>query len=159
MKKSVKKILLGVLSAVAVAVFGFILLNLTFLFDFLFQSIIDFIIKPFTSSDINMVWNWFPPMKHFTFVIVIGIISWFIFKSKLKTIYKAIFMTVPVAVVLVTLGIFFYRWPVLLYLMGGLFSIGVLYYLYKNKKSWIYYYALILVSVVLAISTLMGVEI
>lgn len=31
----------NVLSAVAVAGFGFILLNLTFIFDFLFQSLVD----------------------------------------------------------------------------------------------------------------------
>jgi len=149
----------NILSAIAVAGFGFILLNLAFLFDFLFQTLVDKIVKLFTSVDFNMTWNWFPSMKHAMFVVVIGLISWLIFRSKLGVLYKAIFMTVPLAVVYVTIGIFFYRWPMIVYSLGGLFSIGVLYYFYRTKKPWLYSYTLILVGLVILIANLLGVEI
>ena len=149
----------NILSALAIAVFGFILLNLAFLFDFLFQSLVDGIIKLFTPVDINMNWHWFPPIKHAMFVVIIGLISWFIFKSKLRVIYKAIYMTVPLAVVFATLGIFFYQPPLVPYLLGFLFSLGVLYYFYRTKQPWIYYYTLILVALVMLLVGILGVEI
>lgn len=149
----------NVLYAVAVAVFGFILLNLTFLFDFLFQSIIDRIIGVFIPIDEYMTWPWFPSVKHFMFVIVILLISWFIFKSKIRDIYKATFLTVPSAVILVTVGIFFYQLPVIVYLVSSLLITGILYYFYYNKKPWLYYYAVILVALALIIMTLTGAEI
>ena len=149
----------NILSAVAVAGFGFILLGLTFIFDFLFQSLMRGLIKFFTPVDSNMTPNCFPPMMHILFMVIIGLISWPIFRSKLNVLCKAIYMTVPLAVVFATLGIFFYQWPVIVYSLGSLFSIGVLYYFYRTKQPWLYYYTVILVGLVLAIFTLLGGEI
>lgn len=149
----------NILSAIAVAGFGFILLNLIFLIDFFFQSLIDWFIKLFIAVDINRAWQWFPPLKHFLFVIIIGVISWFVFKSKLNTLLKAIYMMVPLAVIFVSLGIFFYRTPLVAYSLGGLIIIGFLYYFYRTKKPWLYYYTLILIGLTLAIFSFMGGEI
>ena len=149
----------NILSAVAVAGLGFILLGLTFIFDFLFQSLVDGIIKLFTIADINMTWHWFPPVKHAVFVMIIGLISLPIFRSKLGVLHKAIYMTVPLAVVFVTLGIFLYRWPIAVYSLGSLLGIGIFYYFYRNKQPWIYYYTVILVGLTLVIFTLLGGEI
>jgi len=149
----------NVLLALAIAVLGFIFLTLTFVFDALFQSLIDGVIKLFTSVDINMVWYWFPPIKHVMFVVVIGIISWFIFRIKLSDFWKATYMIVPLAVVFATIGMFFYQWPVVVYLIGGLFGIGILYYLYKTKQPWLYYYALILIGITMLLVALLGIEI
>jgi len=96
----------NILSALAVAVFGFILLNLTFLFDALIHDLVIGFITFFISFDMLMTYIWFPPMMHGLFVFAIGLISWFVFKSKLGVFYKAIYMTVPVVVVLVTIGMF-----------------------------------------------------
>ena len=68
-------------------------------------------------------------------------------------------MTVPLAVVFVTIGIFLYRWSAAAYSLGGLFGAGVLYYLYRAKQPWIYYYTVMLVGLVLAIFSLAGGEI
>ena len=149
----------NILSAVAVAVFGFVLLGLTFLFDFLFQSLLDRVVRFFTPDDFNMTWYWFPPAKHAMFMVIIGLISWPIFRSKLGSLYKAIYMTVPLAVVFATIGILLYHWPVLPYLVGGLFAIGVLFYLYRTKQPWLYLYTVILVALSLMIFTLLGGEI
>jgi len=160
MKKLFKnKLEKKILSALAVVIFGFILLNLTFLFDFLFQSLVIGFIKLFTPVDFNMTYNWFPPAMHGLFVVIIVLISWLVFRSKLKVLYKAIYMTVPLAVVFVTLGIFLYRWPVATYSLGSLFGIGVLYYFYHTKKPWLYYYTLILVGIVMLIVGLLDIEI
>jgi hypothetical protein len=149
----------NVLAALAVAFFGFILLNLTFLFDFLFQSLVDGAVRFFTPEDVNMAWRWFPPTKHVMFVVIIGLISWPILRSKLGTLYKAIYLTVPLAVILVSIGIFLYPWPVVPYLVGGFITIGILYYLYRTRQSWLYYYTVVLVALTLMIFTLLGGEI
>lgn len=160
MNKFLKKPLVKiVLSALAVAFFGFILLNLTFMFDALYQGVIRRIVRLFIPLGSDMSLYWFPPVMHGSFVVIIGLISWFVFRTKLRVLYKATYMTVPVATVLVTVGIFFYRWPVLPFLIGGLLCIGTLYYFYRTKQSWLYYYTVILVGLVLAIFTLLGGEI
>lgn len=153
------KVFKKILSAIAVTFFGFILLNLTFLFDAFYQGIIRRIIGFFLALGPETNLYWFPPLMHGSFVVIIGLISWFVFKSKLKVLYKAIYMTVPVAVVLATIGIFFYRWPIIPYSVGGLFSFGILYYFYKTKKPWLYYYSVILVNLTLLIMGIMGVDI
>jgi len=149
----------NILSALAVVVFGFILLNITFLFDALIHDLVIGFLTFFIPNELLMTSIWFPPMMHGLFVVAIGLISWFVFKSKLGVFYKAIYMTVPVAVVLVTIGMFLYSWPVAAYLIGALFSIGVLYYFYRTKQPWLYYYTVILISLVLAIFSLSGGEI
>ena len=149
----------NVLMVLAVPIFGFILLNVTFIVDALFQRGLDMLVRPFVQTGFNMAWRWSPPVKHVLFMILVGIASWFILRSKLRTIFKAIYSVVPMAVVLVTLGIAFYRWPIVPFLLGGLFSGGCLFYCYRTKQPWPYYYAIILVSLTLGIFTLAGGEI
>jgi hypothetical protein len=121
--------------------------------------VIDASFRLFTHVDFNVEWHWFPPVKHFLFIVVIGLISWLVFRTRLSTIYKAIFMTVPVAVVLATIGMSLYRWPIVLYSLGTLLCICTLYFFYRTKQPWLYYYTVILVSITLAIVTMMGVDI
>ena len=149
----------NILSAIAVAGFGFILLNLAFIFDAVLHNLVSGLIGLFIKVNPPMDFPWFPPVMHMVFVIIIALISWFIFKSKLKVLYKAIYMTVPAAVVLVTMGMFLYQWPLVAYSLGGLSAIGVLYAFYRTKQPWLYYYTVILVGLVLAIFSLSGGEI
>jgi hypothetical protein len=144
-----------ILSILAVVVFGFILLGITFIFNFLVFQLIDLIFPP-GEVEPN---QWFPLIRHGVFLIIIGLISWPIFKSRLATLIKAIYMTVPVAVFLATLGIFSYQWPVILYPVGTISILLVLFYFYRTKKPWLYYYSVILVSISLMIFTLSGGEI
>jgi len=149
----------NILSVLAVAAFGFILLNIAFMFDYLLHSLVTGFITLFIPVNPEMTYYWFPPMMHALFVAVIGLISWLIFRSKLGVLYKAIYMTVPLAVVFVTFGMVLYRWPVAVYSLGSLFAIGVLYYFYRTKQPWLYYYTVILVGLVLTIFSLLGGEI
>jgi hypothetical protein len=147
------------LSAIVIAVLGYVLLILTFIFDALFQSLIDGVFKLFTSTDINMVWPWFPPVKHAMFIVVIALISWFVFKSKLADIYKATCSIVPSAVIFASIGMFLNRWPVLVYGLSALVFLAIIAYLYKTKRSWFYYYAVFLITFSMLIFTLLGGEI
>jgi hypothetical protein len=153
-------ILKGILSAVAIVVIGFILLNLTFLFDFIYQTIIRAIIRLFISYDeMDMNFRFIPPLMHLSFAVLICIISYFIFKSKLKTIYKAIYSTVPLAVIYATIGIFLYQWQIAVYLLGFLFSAGVLYYLYKTKQPWMFYFSWAYIIILMLIVMMFQIEI
>jgi len=153
------KIIKTILSAGAVAAFGFILLNITFLFDFIFQGMIRGLVGLFIPLDPNSDLYWFPPMMHILFLSLIVLISWFVFKSKLKVFYKAIYMTVPLATIFATIGMFLYQWPIVSYSLGILFGMCVLYYFYRTKQPWIYYYTLVLISFTMLIVTLFGIEI
>jgi hypothetical protein len=145
----------NILSALAVAGFGFVLLGLTFIFNFLVFQLIDLLIPRNPES----FPQWFPLARHIIFLFIIALISWPIFRSKLPTLVKAIFMTVPTAVVLVTIGIVFYPSPVLPYLIGALLTIGVLFYFYRTRKPCLYYFSVILVALMLTVFTLTGGEI
>jgi hypothetical protein len=146
----------NILSALAVAFFGYILLNLTFLFDALYHYLIQAILDPFIPGNMFADYFWIPYLMHLSFVVIIGLISWLVFRSKLHVLYKAIYLTVPLAVVLVTFGIFFYFWPIAQLGLGGLFSLGVLYFLYRTRQPWLYYYTVILICATLTIFTLSG---
>lgn len=148
----------NILSALAVAGFGFILLNLTFILDFLLHLLVMGFIRIFIPIN-PIVDYWFPPVMHLLFVAIIGTVSWFILKSKTPVLLKAIYSTVPLAVIFVTLGMFLHRWPIIAFSFGSLFGLGVLYYLYQTKRSWLYYYTVILVGGTLTIFTLLGGEI
>jgi hypothetical protein len=78
------------------------------------------------------------------FIIIILIISWFIFRSKLNDLIKATFLTMPLMVILITVGIILYqqsKW--LIAGIGAVFIGAILFYLYKMKLSRLYYFAVI----------------
>ena len=153
------KTLKYIFQALGIAIFGYILLNFVFVFDFVFQNLIDSFVRLFAQIEGNRIWPWYPTLKHFLFVLIIFVISPFIFKSKIKTIYKAIFFTVPLAVIYVTIGMFLYRWPVAVYILSAYFFFGTLYFFYRKKLSWIYTYTTILVTLALLLMNLSGAQI
>ena len=147
----------NILSALAVIFFGFILLNLTFLLNFLFFSLIELLIPQHLTETGD--WQWFPPARHVLFLVIIGLISWPILKSRLRTLLKAIYLVVPVAVTLVTVGLLLNTLPLLSYLICALLSLATLVYLYLTRRPWLYYFAVIIVAFSLLVFNLMGGEI
>ena len=65
----------------------------------------------------------------------------------------------PSAVIFAAISILLYRWPVVAYGVNALVLGAVIVYLYKAKKPWLYYYAVVLVATVLLTSALLGVDI
>jgi hypothetical protein len=104
-------------------------------------------------------YKWFAPVKNLLFLSLMLVLSLFVFKSKLKPLYKAIYMTAPLTVIFMNIGMFSYQLPIVTYSLGVLFFSCVLYYLFKTKKPWIYYYSLLFVSFVMLLVMLLGIEI
>jgi len=169
MNLTLHPIVKGILSILAVTVIGFFLLNLAFILDALFQGLIDAVVSIFYPIDYDMLFNyeavyWYPPLKHGLFVVLIGIISWYVFRSKLGDVWKATYMVVPMATVLLTIGIFTSvlpgaLWPLVSISLGTLFTLVVLYYLYRTKQPWIYYYSAMAMALTMLMVVLFGVEI
>lgn len=157
MKKFFKKPLVkNILWVLAVCFFGIILLNLTFMFDALYQGAIRRIVMMFMPFNPESTMYRFPILMHGSFVVIIGIISRFIFKSKMRTLFKAIYMPVPVATVLVMLGMFLSNKPTISYTVGTVLCLITLYYFYRTKQPWIYYFAVIVTALTLVIYTISG---
>lgn len=148
-------ILKNALSALAVLVSIPILLTLIFLFYALIFNFYDRIITGSQNAGPNPYFI----LRPITLFVILAVLAWFIFRSKLATLYKAIYTTVPVATILAFIAIYFNGRPVLIYSLGALFSIGVLVYLFFKKKSWLYYFSVIAVSITLLVVGLSGMEI
>jgi len=143
------------LSALAVAVLGFVLLNLAFILFALFtRAILLFLPADFAGTS-----RWFMPLMLIIFVFIIALVSWLIFKSGLGEIYKAVYLTMPSAVIFVAISILLYRQPAAAYGVNALVLGAIIVYLYETKKPWLYYYAVVLVATVLLITALLGVDI
>lgn len=147
------------LLALGLIVFGFILINLAFILDALYQNSLDAIFRAITGLDLNQTSPWFPRFKHFSFLILLILASWAVFRSKLKTFYKATFMVVPLAAAYATIGMTFYRWHGADYFMGAIFGFGVLLYLYLTKKTWLYYFGWAVTTLAMFLITITGTEI
>ena len=140
------------LSALAILVFGFILLNATFILYVIWGSLLDLVF----GADYAANHSWFLILQYVIFLIIIGLISWLVLRSKIRPIYKAIFSTVPFAAGFVTIGIFLFSWPVAVYSISALAAIATLYYFYRTQKIWFYWFALIAVALALGIFTSIG---
>jgi len=143
------------LLALVVALVGFILLNLTFLF---YAAIINGI-GLFLPADFASTSSWYMPVMMLIISICIVVGYWFVFKSKIKEIYKATLMTVPAAIILIIDGITLYRWPLIAYSVGAVLTLGTLYYFYRAKQPWLYWFAVIIVAVALVSMNLTGMKI
>jgi hypothetical protein len=148
-------VLKNILSAFAILVSIPVLLTLLFLFYALISSIYGRII-PWTQG---VGPNPYFILRPITLFVILAVLSWLIFRSKLATLYKAIFTTLPVATVLVFIAIYFNEYPVFVYSLGAFISLGVLAYLFLTKKPWLYYFSVIIVSLVMLVIGLSGVDI
>lgn len=146
----------NVLKALFVAIFGFVLINVALITYFGFQSLIDLIVGLFTSANINVNLTWYPELKYILFAIVIFIISWLILRAKIRPVFKAAFLMVPSTLIFVTAGIFLYRWPAIAYSLSVILGLAVLYYFYRTKKNWMYWFSFILLALSLAAFSLTG---
>lgn len=144
-----------ILYALVIAVTGFVLLNITFILYALFFNLF----RLFLPHEPAVEYRWLLTLRHILFLIVIGLISWPVLISRIKPLYKAIYLTVPLATLFVTIGILLNQQPVLIYIISGLITAGILLFLYRTRRPWFYYYTVILVAAALMIFSLTGGEI
>ncbi len=138
-----------------IALSGFVLLNLTFLF---YAAIINGVEMLLPSGFVQNN-GWYMPvmMALISLGIIIGYI--FVYKSKIEDIYKATLMTIPTAIILIMDGIALYRWSYAAFPVGAILTAGALYYFYKAKKPWLYWFAVIIVALALTVMVITGTEI
>ena len=154
-----KQVVSELLSAVLVAVLGFVLLNLTFLVYAAFQNTIFSIIYG-TNRDQMQEFAKFDPMYlRWIFLAVMAVAFWLVYRSKLHVVLKAAFLMVPFATLLVLIGIQFYLVPVAVYAIGAIAGAILLLFLYRRKEHWLYAFSALLVMVTLLIMGLLGVDI
>lgn len=80
----------------------------------------------------------------FALIMVLG--YWFVSRSKMKELFKAIAATVPTGSLILAAGIGLYRWPTAAWAAKLLVLTLIVLYLYKAKKPWIYFYAVTLAA-------------
>lgn len=143
------------LLALFIALSGFTLLNLTFLF---YAAIINGVALLFPDDYAMKSGLYMPTMMT---IISLGIIVgyYFVYQSKIKDIYKATLMTIPTAIILIMEGIMLSEWPWAAIPAGAVLTAGALYYFYKAKKSWLYWFAVIIVALALVIMIATGTDI
>lgn len=152
MNKNVKT----ALTVIAIPVLSYLLLGMIFMVDAVYQNLINRLFPPSYNMDVK----WFPPSKHILFLVLILVISIFIFRAKkLKEFYKAVYSSVPTGFLLATAGLSLYRWPAAQYSVCVLLYAAIILYLIKTKRSWMYFYSVSAVALSLLLMTVFGVEI
>lgn len=145
-----------IVAGIAIPAGGFVLLTLTFLFNFLVFSLIDRVLPREFEGNLPGVAYY----RHLLFLVIILVTSWLIFRAKkIDDVIKAVFATVPMGVVLATAGLMLYQWPVLQYGVCALLVAAAVGYLIKLRKQWFYYYAVALVSLALLVMAIFRVDI
>jgi len=125
----------NILSILVIAGVGFVLFNVAFLLAaFVFNASIKIMGLPQDAAP--------PVVGRAAYLIIILLISWLVFRSKLNNLVKATYLTMPLMIVLIMLGISTYQQPAWLTAGIGAMIVGaVVYYIYNKRLSWLYYFA------------------
>jgi hypothetical protein len=150
-----KKWVKTVLSVLIVAVGGFILFNIGFLFNYVVSLGVDWLVNAIKMSG----GEWVPTISHLIFLIILLGLSVPILLSHLPTLAKATYLTLPISYLLLSVGIFLYPSQILVYIVSGLLLAAILAYLWLRKKSWLYTYAALLTAAAMLLMVLTGTEI
>lgn len=129
------------LSVLAVAAMGFILFNLAF--------ILAAIVINGSMSVLGMAENAAPPaIGRVLYLLLIFLISWLVFRSRLNEIIKAAFLAMLLMVIIVMLGLSLYQYSMWITIgIGAVIISTVLFYVHKKKLSWLYYFSTFYVTI------------
>lgn len=130
------------LSGIVIIIGGFILFNIVFMAAaFIMNSTIR-ILGLGENAEPHIV-------GALIFILVLAVLIWLVYRSKLDKLLKATALTVPLMVVLTVVGMRLYEQPKWVpLLIGGAIVSGLGYFLYKRKSPWEYYLAIICVSII-----------
>jgi hypothetical protein len=125
----------NLLQALFIVVIGFLLFNLAFILLALILNGISMVTQnPVQNNDLG----------YLIFLIVLLVLSWVLFQTKLSILIKASFLTMPVMSVLVMIGILMFGQPSwLLYGVEGLIIGLILVFLRQMKQPWQYTFAVL----------------
>lgn len=145
----------NILSALAVSFFGFALWNTAFIA----YALLVRLALLFAPVDFARMSSWFMSSTLVLFIAMLAGLSWFVFRLSLPDLFKAIYLTMPLVVVLVSIGILTYPNPILAYGLSAVLVADVIIYLRHTKRPWIYYYATLFTAITLLVFSLAGGEI
>lgn len=147
----------NILSAVVIAVGGFVLFNLAFILLAVTMQVFRMATRSFGGNN-DFAIN--PMLLRYVFAIILLLVSWLILRSKLGTLVKATYLTMPLMVLLILEGILLYEQPKWVPVCVGAVIVGaVIFYLYKRKLTWQYYFAAIYTGALALYVMLAGVDI
>jgi hypothetical protein len=139
------------LSILTIIIGGFLLFNLAFILVALIMGLVGLISGSNNTPSITGI---------VILIILLLVLSWFIFKSKLPTLIKATYLSMPLMVILMTIGISLYQQPQwIIYLIGAAIVISILLYLIFKKLSWLYFISTIYVALLALYISIAGIEI
>ncbi|WP_312694594.1 hypothetical protein [Caproiciproducens sp.] len=143
----------NILSCLVISAGGFVLFNLAFL-------LAAFVIN-MAGRIMGISENGAPTVVgRAIFLFLVLLITWGVFNSRLYTLIKATFLTMPLMVILVFAGIQFYKQPMWIIIGIGAAIIGIIFvYLYKKKLSWLYYFSTAYVAVLALLVVLFRMQI
>lgn len=145
------------LSVIVIAAGGYVLFILMFLLAALTAQAGDALARAISGKENAAIGQ---PTWTIIFVVLLACASWLIFRSKLNDLIKATYLTGPLMVAFVLMGIVLYGQPQWVILgAGAAVAAAVLAYLYVRKLSWLYFVATIYTTGVAAYIALAGVEI
>lgn len=130
----------NVLSTVFIIFVGFIFFNLAFMLAALIINVIMKIMGTPENSAPHFI-SWV------IYLMLIFLISVLVFKSKINTLFKATFLTMPLMIIIVLIGMTFYQTKLLVAMIGAVFIGSVVLFLNKKKLPWQYYVATLYVTV------------
>ncbi|MDP3387084.1 MAG: hypothetical protein Q8S24_07610 [Eubacteriales bacterium] len=145
-----------IIALIFIPLVGFVLLNIAFLLTAVIRMGLARLFFMGNSEPAA----WMPRFFHIGTAMLFLLLSFLVLRMKsLKPLFKATFSVVPTAVLLVYTGMFLYNWPAVVYVVSGLIVASIIFYLYKTKRSWMFYYAVGLVSATLLYMQINGIDI
>lgn len=130
----------NLLSIIIIIIGGFALFNFAF--------ILTALVVRATMIVMRTPENMPPPyIGRYITVILILIISYIVFKSRLNDTIKATYLTMPLMVILVMIGISLYgqsQW--IIYGVGTIVIFATVFYIFKKKLPWLYYFSVLYVA-------------
>lgn len=143
----------NVLSLIVIVGVGFILFNVAF--------ILAALVLNGTSRILGADPQAAPPLVGAAiYLVLVLLLSWFVFRSKLNDLVKATFLTMPLMVILMMVGVRIYeqsKWVIAG--IGAAIVGAVIFYLYNKKLPWQYYFATFYVALLALFVMLSGMEI
>lgn len=114
---------------------GFVLFNIAFILAFGVHTLVSI-------TFMRQMLSW-----HYIYIIFIGILSWFILKLNLNPFLKATYLTLPLMVMLVEIGLNLYEYPFWVAVISFIFMSGTLFVIMKKKLPWQFYFSVFYVAI------------
>jgi hypothetical protein len=142
----------NILSVIVIAAGGFILFNVAFLLAAVVFNGIGTIMGTMEQGPGFIATG--------AYLLLLLLISWLVFRSKLSHLVKATYLTMPLMAVLILAGVRLYQQPQWVVFGTGAVIVGaVTFYIFKKKLPWLYYFATFYVAALALYVVIAGIEI